>query len=220
MTGLVRNAAATVALMLVASAAFAGVPSATTSSLSSNRINLVGYNLSATDAANSADSASTLAKLTVTVRDLGGNPVAGSNVVIDFSGATSDLKIASTQFYHGETVGCAGATVSNYSNAAGVVTFSVIGGKTGTTAHTVGSVKVYADGVLLSSIGAGTYDYTNTGGLTLIDLSGWAGDYFGGLNPDRADIDGNGTVTLIDMSNWASAYFGGRQSASAATSCP
>ena len=36
-----------------------------------------------------------------------------SRVVIDFSGATSDLKIASTQFYHGETVGCAGATVSN-----------------------------------------------------------------------------------------------------------
>ncbi len=220
MTGLVRNAAATAALLLVASVAFAGVPSATFSSVGANRINLVGSFSGATDALNAADSAAAGAKLTITVRDLGSNPVAGSNVVLDFSSCTSDVKIGSAQSYHAETVGCAGATVSNYSNASGVVTFAVIGGRTGTSPHSAGCAKVYADGVLLGSIGVGTYDQNNGAGVTLVDLSGWVADYLSGFNQDRSDYNGAGGVTLVDLSNWVATYLAGKSNTSAATLCP
>jgi hypothetical protein len=224
MTGLVRNAAMTVACMLVATAAFAGVPSPTTSVVGTGsgnqRINLAGYAAGATDPLNAADSVSMGTKLTVTVKDLAGNVVAGSNVVLDFSGCTSDLKIGSTQVYHAETVGCSGATVSNFTNASGVVTFAVTGGRQFTSAHAFGCAKVYADGVLLGSIGAGTFDQNDAGGLTLSDLSLWAGDYFGGTNPDRSNYTGSGSVALSDLSAWAGAYFSGRSNTSAATVCP
>jgi hypothetical protein len=224
MTGLVRNAAMTVACMLVASAAFAGVPSPTTSVVGSGvgnqRINLVGYFSGATDPTNAADSAAAGAKLTVTVKDLAGNVVAGSNVVLDFSGCTSDVKVGSVQSYHAETVGCSGVTVSNFTNASGVVAFTVIGGRSFSSAHAFGCAKVYADGVLLGSIGVGTYDNNNSTGVNLVDLSFWVNDYLAGTNPDRSDLNGSGTVNLVDLSSWVGTYLAGKSNTSSATVCP
>jgi len=220
MTGLVRNAAIAAACMLVASAAFAGVPSPGTSTVGANRINLVGYYNGASDPSNAADSTSFKSNLAVTVRDLANNPVAGSNVVIDFSGCTSDVKIGSTQSYHAETVGCSGATVSNFTNAAGQVNFVVIGGRSASSAHAAGCAKVYADGVLLASIGVGTYDENNAAGVTLVDLSAWVNDYGSATNPDRSDFDGSGSVTLVDLSYWVSCYGAAKSNTSAASLCP
>lgn len=225
MTGMVRNAAllAVCGVILGASAALAGVPSPSTSVIgggtANERIDLVGYYNGASDASNAADSAATKAKLQVVVKDLASNVIPGSNVVIDFSGATADVKIAATQSYHGETVGCAGATVSNFTNASGVVNFVVIGGKGAAGAHAAASTKVYADGVLLGSIGTGIYDLTNSGGLTLADLGSWATDYFG-TKPDRSDLNGDGAVTLADLGTWATTYFAGKSNTTAAVSCP
>lgn len=221
MTGLVRKATFFVACaMLLGAAAYAGIVSPANSTVGANRINLVGFN--SAGAGDQADSTALLSKLTITVRDIANNPVAGVPVVLDFSGCTGDVKIAQTQSYHAEATGaCATATVQGYTTTNGTISFVVIGGKSLAGTHTNTCCKVYADSYQLGSgIGVGTFDMNNAAGLTLADLGAWATDYFGGVNPDRADYNGDASVTLADLGSWASAYFGGNSNSSGAVLCP
>ena len=220
MTGLVRKSTFLVAIAMIVgvASAYAGIVSPGNSTVGATRINLVGFN--SASSGDQADSVSTGAKLTVTVRDIANNPIAGVPVVVDFSGCTSDVKIASTQSYHAEAATCAAATVQGYTTTNGTVSFVVIGGRSAATAHAAGCAKVYADSYLLGSLGVGTYDQNNTGGLTLADLGLWGTDYFGGSNPDRSDYDGNATVSLADLGLWGVAYFGGHSPNSGAVLCP
>jgi len=216
MTGLVRKATLFVACATIFGvvAAYAGIVSPGNCTISAARINLVGQNNAAPG--DKADSVATGAKITITVRDIGNSPIAGIPVVIDFSGCTSDIKVASTQSYHAQTTGCATATVQSYSTTNGTVSFVIIGGRSAAVAHAVNCAKAYADSYLLSpSLGVGAYDENNAGGVTLADLGLWGTDYFGGANPDRSDYNGAGGVTLADLGLWGSTYFGGRSAASA-----
>jgi len=206
--------------LVIASVAFAGVPSPTNSTWST-RINLVGYNAAASDPTNAADSVSGNAKFTITVRDLATNVIAGSNVVLDFSAGNTDYQVAGTQSYHAEVVTCGSNQVSNYTNVAGVATFVVVGGNRPTGAvHVATAGKVYADGVLLGTFGIGVYDRDGSNGVKLADLGYFAGDYFSaGHNQDRSDYDGNGSVVLADLGLFAGAYFGASKN-SYGTYCP
>jgi hypothetical protein len=149
MTGLVRKATlfAACATLFGAIAAYAGIVSPGNCTVGDTRINLVGSSSSAADPNNAADSTEVKSKLTVTVRDIGNNPIAGVPVVLDFSACAPEVKISGTQKYHAQTAGCATATVQGYSTANGTVSFVVIGGITTRTSHAAGCAKVYADNI-------------------------------------------------------------------------
>jgi hypothetical protein len=218
---LVRKAAVLAACGVIfgAAVAFAGVPSPANSSFSGTRINLVGFNVSTT----TADSAAAGAKLAVTVRDLANNPIANSVVIIDFSSVTSDVRIDDTQAnYQFLTANCGAKTVRALTNAAGVANLVVVGGGTAAVspAHAPLSGRVYADGVLLASIGVGVYDCNGAAGIGAADLSRFLADFVGGTNPDRVDYNGVSGVGAADLSLWLSVFVGGNSTASSASYCP
>ncbi|NBP86433.1 MAG: hypothetical protein EBU54_15105, partial [Mycobacteriaceae bacterium] len=82
---------------------------------------LVGSSLGVVDAAGA---------ISITVRDLANNPLNGASVVIDLSGCT-DLAICSDQLDAGALVNCAAKTTRKFTDAAGVVSFTVLGGSNG-----------------------------------------------------------------------------------------
>ncbi len=149
MTGLVRKATLFSACgLLLAGAAMASVPDAAQSTIPTN-ILVVGENGSGPDPAGA---------FTVTVNDLGGNPIANSSVVVDVSGA-SDIALC-TDVVAGQIVDCVSQTVRGVTDLAGQVTMYVVGGGNNTGASggvaAPGSgtfaVSITADGVNLGSI--------------------------------------------------------------------
>jgi len=226
MSGLVRKATFFVACATVlgVAAAYAGVVSpgncTVGTGVGTQRINLVGYHTSVGD---QNDSVSVNSKLTVTVRDINNNPIAGIPVVLDFSLCTSDVVVGSTQSYHAQTVGCATSTVQGYSTPNGTVSFAVVGGRIGTTAlpkHALGCAKVYADSYLLGSINVGAFDENHVSGINGLDIGLVGGDLFSGQNPDRSDFDGNGAVNGLDLGTLGGVLFSGRSNTSSAVICP
>jgi len=228
MTGLVRKATFLVACMVLgAAAAYAGIVSPGNCSITrsennapASRINLVGYNSGGVG--DQADSLEINSKIIVTVRDVANNPIAGVPVVVDFSGCTSDVKIGNYQSFHGQTVGCAGATVQGYSTALGQVTLTIIGGRSAAPAHAAGCATVFADSYNIGSLGVGTFDQTNTGGITLADISlFWTDINDPGPDQDRSDVDGNAALTLADVSYaWTANSHAASFNASSAVLCP
>ena len=222
MTGLVRKATLFAACgVLVASAAMAGVPSPGNSTLpASGRINLVGKDA----VSGNADGAAANGTVSVIVRDLANNPIVNSTVILDFSGCTSDTREGdqASQPVAALTVNCGAHTIRTLSDVTGTATFTIVGGgpAVASPAHALGCAKVYADGVLLGSIGVGTYDEDGAAGVGGADLSRWGSDFVGGTNPDRSDFDGSGAVGGGDLSLWASVFVAGKSNASAASYCP
>lgn len=210
MTGLVRNAALlTAAGLLVASAAFAGVPSAANSTVPTC-VRLVGNTLGVPDAAGT---------FSVTVRDLANNPLNGASVVIDVSGCT-ELAICSDQLDAGATVNCAAKTTRKFTNASGVVTFTVLGGSGPAAVTLAGGGRIYANGVLIGSPTVSAFDLDGGGGVGINDLSKWLGD-FGSLQPyGRSDYDCSGNVGINDLSVWLGVFGGLASQSSCAVACP
>ena len=200
MTGLVRKATLTACGMLVAASAFAGVPSPGNSTLPSPAFfTVVGSSLGVADP---------YGAFSITVRDLANNPINGSSVVLDFSGV-SDAQLCSDQLDVASTVNCAAKTVRKFTNASGVVSFTVVGGSTntgGSAGAGLGGVKVYADGVLLGSLTAAMLDEDGAGGVGANDLSLWITDfatlgYFG-----RSDFDYSSGLGANDLSVLITAF--------------
>ena len=227
MTGLVRKATYFVAcaMLLGAAASFAGVVSPANcvvgSGVGNQRINLVGYKSAAVG--DKADSLEFKSTLQVLVRDISNNPIAGIPVVIDFSTCASagEIKISGTQYFHGQTAGCATATVQGYSQPNGIVTFCIVGGRSGSVDHAFGCAKVYADSYLLGSIGVGTYDQTNSAGFTLADVAFFWNDVNSGNFHDRTDVDGSTFLTLADVAyGWAANGHASSFNASSSPICP
>jgi len=212
MTGLITKAALFAACgMIIAGAAMAGVPSAATSTS-------VAFLRLAQNTGGVPDTVSS--KITITVNDVSHNPVPGSNVVVDFSGCSNDIKIASNQLNANYTTNCTTHTVSAYTNASGVVAFTLLGGSFTTSVYTsAGCAKIYADGVLLSSASVATFDLNGVGGLTAGDISIWVGDLASGTYRPRADLNGDGSLTAGDISVWVGALGRGASSVSGAV-CP
>jgi len=181
MTRVVRNAAlACAAGILVASAALANVPdpsqtvttNLTGGSALSNVI-IVEGNL----ANGRADSCEIVVspnvprcgKFQVTVKDFAGNLIAGSQVMIDFSGCP-DISISCNQLtsFTGQT-GSAGKKVSGVTDALGNFTFQVqgaanpntLGNGNVTTAGTAlgtACAQLYADGVPIKGLRVSSFD--------------------------------------------------------------
>lgn len=216
MTGLVRKATLFVACAALFGtvAAFAGIVSPGNCSLGATRINLVGTSTAASDPANAADSTEILSKLTITIRDIGNNPIAGVPVVLDFSGCT-EVRVSTTQSYHASTGSCPSATVQGYTTANGTVSFVVNGGITTRSAvqpgHSAACMKIFADSYSLTpgavpsvaGIDVGAFDENLLAGMNLADVSAFWAD--NGGNWQRTNVDGIGaTVALADVSQaWA-----------------
>jgi hypothetical protein len=207
MTGLVRKATLlTVCGLFVAAAAMAGVPSPANSTKSSNCIRYV-----ASKAGPIADPAGLF---TVTVKDLVPNPIPNSQVVIDFSGCgdTHAANQASQEPALNLVVDGTNKTVRALTNGSGVATFKIVGGVTAsrTPVGATNCAKVYADGVLLSSVSVNAFDQDGVAGVALADLALWAGDLYGGASQQRSNYDCSASapiVALPDLSIWAVDYY-------------
>ncbi|MFN8589523.1 MAG: hypothetical protein U0704_17155 [Candidatus Eisenbacteria bacterium] len=215
MTGLVRKATLTACGMLVAASAFAGVPSPGNSTLPAPAfLTVVGSSLGTADP---------LGTFSITVRDLANNPINGSSVVLDFS-AGSDLQLCSDQLDAGATVNCAAKSVRKFTDASGVVSFTVVGGGTnaGATAGAgLGSVKVYADGVLLGSMTSAILN--QDGGLSGVganDISVWIADFGSGNYYGRSDYDYSTAIGANDLSLLIGAFGALGSTEGCSTYCP
>ncbi len=192
------SAACACALLLAAAAHAASIPNPTNWSIDSDHINLVGVWSRASDRWNAADSLAYGARVTVTVRDIANNPVAGVPVVIDFS-ACPGLLISGTQSYRGMIAGCTSPSVLNYTTPNGTVSFVVVGSLQGRAEQPRACAIVYVDSYLLGRLSVGVYDQTGTGGLTLADIGLFWADVNSGTYHARCDLDGNGALTLADV---------------------
>jgi hypothetical protein len=175
--------AALVAAMLVPAAAFAGIPSASNSSVPTY---MVG----------SPDGAFTT---TVIVRDIANNPCAGSNVVLDWSNCTT-LRACSPPCT-GCIVDVTARTVRKLTDASGTVTFNLRVGDSGCPNPPF--LRVYADGLLLTSTSAfASLDQDGDYSVTGADDAIATGKL--GTTDRRADFDGDGIVTTADTTILAS----------------
>jgi hypothetical protein len=222
MTGLVRRATLlSAAGVLAASAAMAGVPSATTSVQPTGLvIKVVARSLSSPDPAGN---------ITYTIRDASNNAVPGSVVILNFASCT-DVRVCSAQVGSGMSVNCGAHTVTGVTNASGQVTMVVSG--TSTTAGpflATKCVSVTADGVPFSNLNAATPDYdgsTATGGTgnglgtDLIDVGICYGDKNNFPSRLRSDMDGDGDVDLIDVGAVYGIKNGGGSPTTCSAFCP
>jgi hypothetical protein len=212
MTGLVRRATLLGAVgLLAATAAMAGIPSATTSSQPTPTvIKIVGHG-SPPDAAGN---------IQYTIRDASNNPVPGSTVILNFA-SCGDVRICSSDVAVGASVNCGANSVTGVTNASGVLVISVAGAGNGVGAPTTTKcVAVTADGVPLSNLGAATADYNGTSGVNSLDGGQFASDLFSGSYRARSDYDGNGLVNSLDGGAWAAILFGLGSTLSCGTLCP
>jgi hypothetical protein len=212
MTGLVRKATLlSAAGMLIASAAMAGVPSATNSTAPAC-ITLVGSLAGVPDAAG---------QFTITVRDLANNPLNGASVVIDVSGCT-DIAICNDQLDVNALVNCGAKTTRKFTDALGNVTFTVLGGSNGggnATTLTNGG-KIFANGTLIKQPTVAAFDLDGAGGVGANDLSAWLGDFGSGNPYGRSDYDCSGNIGANDLSLWLGEFGAGTSASSCAVACP
>jgi hypothetical protein len=125
----------------------------------------------------------------VTVRDLANNPIAGSTVVIDFSGCPNGAYICPTRPGDPYTVNLVTRTLSMVTGAGGAVTFPARIGGVGPA----GCAKVFADGVLLRSYALASPDQNGNGlaaGIIDVDPALFAAK-LGTVDP-TADFDCSG----------------------------
>lgn len=212
MTGLVRRATLiTAAGLLAATAAMAGVPSATTSAQPGGLvIKVVGHG-SPPDPAGA---------VTYTIRDASNNPVPGSILIMNFSGC-GEARICSSDVGAGMTVNCGAKTVSGVTNGAGQVTMVVAGAGPGNSVFSFSKcVQVTADGVPLSNLNAATVDYDGANGVDLVDVAACYSDRNLGTNRRRSDMDGNNVVDLVDVSAVYTIRNAAGSPASCTTLCP
>jgi hypothetical protein len=212
MTGLVRKATLLLAVcgLMVATAASANVPDPSQSTCP-NFIKLVGSDGAVADPAGT---------FSVTVKDLAGNVIANSSVVIDFS-ACVDMLFCSDQLGN-STADCPSMTVRKFTDGAGVASFTIVGNALTTISagSPANSVKIFADGVLLCSINAAAFDLNSAAGVNGLDLSQFLGDFGGGENPVRCDYNGDLAVNGLDFSQWLGVFGAGLSgSGCGTTSC-
>lgn len=153
---------------------------------------------------------------TVTVRDFANNPIAGSNVELNFANCP-DTKLC-TAVVAGQTVNCGGPSVTATTNASGQVTVSVLGASNnpGTSVPPTihpgagsGCVRVYADGIQLATVTAVDYDQNGSlgagNGVNGLDLSVAKNDVgaigLGAAYKGRTDYNTDAAVNGADLSS-------------------
>ena len=173
-----------------------------------SQIRLVGSNGGARDDA--------AGRFRIVLRDLVNQPVVNGMVVIDFSGCP-DVVICADQLDPDVLVYGPAKTVRKFTDADGTVSFTVLGGSTGTgTAATrAPSAQVYCDGVLIGTLGVAAFDLDGVSGLGAADLTAWLTDFASGVAWGRSDYDANGTLGAGDLADWLTRFASG----ASATSC-
>ena len=224
MTGLVRKATLlSVCGLLGASAAIAGVPSATNSIIGTG-IQLVGT---------AGGVADVKGQKLITVKDAIGNTVQNSTVTISFSASTAaDIRLCSTQPQPGVGVSCGNKEVVALTDASGIATFRVVGyalnpgtgvfGAPG-AGYGVGGATVKADGVTLGTLTVGAPDENGSGGIGVVDLALFLNDRFSISAPanfrGRSDFNGTNSVDVVDLAVFLNIRFGGGSTVSCASPC-
>jgi hypothetical protein len=181
---------------------------------SSRHLNLVGYRSGATGDA--ADSTLYLSKLTVTYHDYMNQPLGTVPVLLDLSGCTSDVRIATTQSYHGQITICEGETpeggstwartIEGWTTGDGSVSFVVIGGLSGRVDHPAGCAKLWVASnylgryfMYVTTIDIAAYDQNGCCGFSLPDIAFLWSDLSSGSAHARSDLNGDGQMTLADI---------------------
>jgi hypothetical protein len=221
MTGLLRKAVLFAgAGVLVASSVMAAVPSPTDSDVPC-QINLVGTTGGVADSRG---------QLTMTIRDLAHNPIAGSSVVIDFDACTPDIRVCSVQPFAGVTADCSTTVgeVNAVTDGSGVVTLRIVGGAnnaaSGTPAAGFRCATVYADGVSMGTTNIGAFDENGAGGVNPADVSTWLSDSFDGDYEGRSDFNNacsnvSGVINPADLSLLLGVSLGGGSFTSCGAYC-
>ena len=138
----------------------------------------------------------------VVVRDFGGNPVAGSTVVLDFSQCPGAF-LCTVPFYPPDPyiLDPAARTLRMVTGVSGAVTFPARVGGTGGP----GSVRVFADGILLKSYALASVDQDGDG---IVGYGSGADDALFaaklGTSNATADFDCDGVVGPLDQAVFGS----------------
>ena len=218
MTGLLRKAMLfACAGVLAASSAMAAVPSPADSDVPCG-LDLVG---------STGGVADPRGQVTILVRDLAHNPIAGSSVVIDFTSCVLDIRVCSVQPVAGVTADCSGTvgSISAVTDGTGSVTIRVVGGARNTASGTPGAgfkcATVYADGVNLGTINVGAFDENSAGGVNPADISVWLPDSFAFPTTyvGRSDFNCTNSINPADLSLLLGASLGGQSFNSCAAFC-
>jgi hypothetical protein len=195
MTGLVPKASLIVACgLLVAAVASAAVPDPAHSTKPAYVV-LVGTNSGVADPNGN---------FTVVVRDVANNPIANSQVIVDFN-ACSDARICSAAAA-GKTVDCPTKTVRGFTDGSGSITFDIVGGGKNTGAAAgpgAGCANITADGVSLVHPTVNIYDENGgvtTQGMEVTDLSAFLKDLGTGFYFGRSDFNQGGSLEVVDLS--------------------
>lgn len=153
-----------------------------------------------------------LSEVTIVVRDLANNPLAGALVSFDFSGcAPATICAVSSSTCHELDV--PNQRVHTVTDANGVVTLRFAG-----TANNPGGapalgdelVELFVCGTLLASRPAVFFDMNGGDGVGAGDLSAWLTDFNMISIWLRGDYDGNGALGANDLSLWLTAAGTGR----------
>lgn len=179
---------------LVAAPAAAQVPSPANST-APGAIQLVGR---------TAGIADTSGRFLVVYRDLANNPIVGAPVVVDFA-AAPDFDLCAEGGLPGNVVNLASRTVTAITDAQGRAFFVIVGHSHGAAQSLRGTVKLFADGVLLTNTttGAGficaSSDLDGQAGCGANDISMLLNDIGTGQPWQRSDFDGTGTLGANDI---------------------
>jgi hypothetical protein len=129
----------------------------------------------------------------VVVRDIAGNPIAGSQVAIDFAAALGATPCATQN--PGTSVNCAQRAFFGQTGVDGkVVFYPKFGGYVNSAL-----VSVYANGVLLRRVPARSSDITRDGRCELADLAHFRLNYLSNFTAPETDYNANGATDLGDF---------------------
>lgn len=210
MTGFVRGAlAVTAGLALLATSAMAAVPSPANSDVDDI---MVGSVKGTALKGGGFGTAVLGVGYTVAVKDIGGLPIPGAVVTVNFSTASGDIGTSGavqvnpyTIQLDGSAIDCPTQTLTKVANGSGVAIFQPIFGGAENTA----SIEVRANGVLLKPIMARGVDATGDGILNSADLSVFQQNIFGPAFPagQESDFTLDGVKNSADLSVLQQEFF-------------
>jgi len=197
MTGLIRKATllAVCGLMVMAATALAGIPDPSKCD-KPTFIDVVGTAVGVPDSRGT---------FTIVVRDMGNNPIASSQVILDFL-ACVETRLCQEQYDTTKVVDCPTATLRGFTNGSGQITFTVVGAAKNNPAPVAGPgancVNMLADGVSIGLATAAVYDQNGAitnNGVELTDMICVLKDWGSGLYYGRSDLDHDTVLGLPDM---------------------
>jgi hypothetical protein len=139
----------------------------------------------------------------VVLRDASMNPLPGYTVTIQLGGC-GELKGCKNIFEV-----CSPAAAQAVTNAQGVATLVVVGGRSSGAQAQPDCAEIFGQGVPLGHRSASAFDLDGVPGVNPLDISRCFGDVNSGTYFARSDYDGDGDVDALDISTSAGIVNGG-----------